>query len=97
MNAREHAESAIGRVLVVDDHAQARESMADVLRQAAHRVACCSSAAEALRLVQDERFDCIVTDLRMPGMTGLELLEVILKRRQRRGVISTPGRLVKPS
>ena len=42
---------AAGRVLVVDDHRQARESMADVLRQSGHRVECCSSAAEALQLL----------------------------------------------
>ncbi len=56
-----------GRVLVVDDHPQARESMADILRQAGHAVDCCSSAAEALQVVDREAFDCIVTDLRMPG------------------------------
>jgi len=37
-----------GRVMVVDDNRQARESMADVLRQSGHEVACCSSA-EKLR------------------------------------------------
>src|SRR5207244_3538871 len=40
----------VGRVLVVDDHPQARESMADILRQAGHRVECVSSAVEALLL-----------------------------------------------
>ncbi len=70
-----------GHVLVVDDHLQARESMADVLRQAGHQVACCSSAAEALNVVRRERFDCIVTDLKMPGMSGMELI-VQLERRQ---------------
>ena len=70
-----------GRVLVVDDHLQARESMADVLRQAGHRVDCCSSAAEALQVVRRESFDCIVTDLKMPGMNGVEFI-VQLERRQ---------------
>jgi len=70
-----------GRVLVVDDHPQARESMADILRQAGHLVDCCSSAAEALQVVQREAFDCIVTDLRMPGMNGVEFI-VHLEKRQ---------------
>lgn len=73
--------SAPGRVLVVDDHAQARESMTDVLRQAGHRVACCSSAAEALQVVQREKFDCVITDLKMPGMNGVEFI-VQLEQRQ---------------
>ena len=75
------AGDASGRVLVVDDHPSARESMADVLRRAGHRVDCCSSAAEALQVVQAESFDCIVTDLKMPGMNGVELI-VQLERRQ---------------
>jgi len=70
-----------GRVLVVDDHLQARESMADVLRQAGHQVDCCSSAAEALRVVERESFDCVVTDLKMPGMNGVEFI-IQLERRQ---------------
>jgi DNA-binding NtrC family response regulator len=66
---------AAGRVLVVDDELHARESMADVLRQAHHQVECCSSGAEALCLIRGRRFDCVVTDLKMPGMSGLELIQ----------------------
>ncbi len=73
--------SPTGRVLVVDDHTQARESMAEVLRRAGHQVACCSSAVEALQVVQRENFDCIVTDLRMPGMSGLEFIVHLEQRR----------------
>lgn len=63
-----------GRVLVVDDHRQARESMTDVLQQAGYDLESCSSAAEALRILDDRAFDCIVTDLMMPGMSGLEFI-----------------------
>ncbi len=63
-----------GGVLIVDDHRDARESMAEVLRLAGHAATTCSSAAEALRLLTRESFDCIVTDLRMPGMSGLEFI-----------------------
>lgn len=70
-----------GRVLVVDDHRQARESIADVLRRAGHQVACSSCAAEALQVIERESFDCIVTDLKMPGMNGVEFI-VQLEHRQ---------------
>ena len=68
-------------MLVVDDHRQARESMADVLRQVGHDVSCCSSAAEALQVVEAETFDCVVTDLKMPGMTGIEFIVQLERRR----------------
>ncbi|MHC4176988.1 MAG: sigma-54-dependent transcriptional regulator, partial [Planctomycetota bacterium] len=70
-----------GRILVVDDHAPARESMADALGQAGHQVHCCSSAAEALQVLGRESYDCVVTDLKMPGMNGLEFIVHLEQRR----------------
>lgn len=75
------AASAGGRVLVVDDHAQARESVAFTLRQAGHVVQSVSSAVEGLKQLEREAFDVIVTDLKMPGMTGLEFLAELKRRR----------------
>ncbi|MEX0936784.1 MAG: sigma-54 dependent transcriptional regulator [Pirellulales bacterium] len=75
---------AAGRVLVVDDHQAARESIADVLRHTGHQVECRGSAREALRVLQDDAFDVVVTDLQMPGMSGLEFIQHV--QRQRMGV-----------
>ena len=68
------------RVLVIDDHLQARESMADVLRRAGHQVETLASAIEALKILERESFDVIVTDLQMPGMTGLEFIRHLHER-----------------
>jgi DNA-binding NtrC family response regulator len=76
-----------GRVLVVDDHDQARQSMAEVLRCAGHEVTCCSSAAEALSRLGEGGADCVVTDMKMPGMSGLELIQQIEQRRLRVQVV----------
>ncbi len=76
-----------GRVLVVDDHLQARESMAFVLRQAGHQVDGCSSAAEAIQVIDRETFDCIITDLRMPGMNGVEFIIQLEQRRYGAAVV----------
>ncbi|MDZ4782437.1 MAG: sigma-54 dependent transcriptional regulator [Planctomycetia bacterium] len=73
--------AAHGRVLVVDDHRQARESVADALRIAGHRVQGVSSAVEALKLIGEESFDVIITDLQMPGMDGLEFIRELERRR----------------
>ncbi|QDT69743.1 Transcriptional regulatory protein ZraR [Planctomycetes bacterium MalM25] len=73
--------TANGRVLVVDDHATARESVADVLRHVGHEATACSSGAEALVALRDGAFDVVVTDLQMPGMSGLELIREIERRR----------------
>jgi DNA-binding NtrC family response regulator len=69
------------RVLVVDDHARARESVADVLRCAGYDVAMCASAIEALSRLAARPVDVVVTDLQMPGMDGLEFIREIERRR----------------
>ena len=63
-----------GSVLIVDDHANARRSVADILGHVGCETVCCASAAEALTLCQQRSFDCILTDLQMPGMSGLEFI-----------------------
>ncbi len=79
MNQKTKSEQPM-RVLVVDDHASAREAVSDVLRQAGYDVATCGSATEALgRLALP--MDVIVTDLQMPGMNGLEFIREIERRR----------------
>jgi DNA-binding NtrC family response regulator len=73
-NNRQHDEKSTGCVLVVDDHRTARESIAETLEQSGPEVSGCSSAAEALNILEREKFDCIVTDFKMPGMNGVEFI-----------------------
>jgi DNA-binding NtrC family response regulator len=70
----------VGRILVVDDNARARQSMADVLRHSGHDVYACSSASEALQL-ELQSFDLVITDLQMPGMTGLDFIRTMSERK----------------
>jgi DNA-binding NtrC family response regulator len=80
---RQGAEAAHlpGRVLVVDDHAAARESVIDVLRQAGYEVRGLASAVEAVALLERQAPDVVITDLQMPGMDGLEFIRQIAQRR----------------
>lgn len=69
-----------GRILIVDDHTAARESVADVLRHAGYQVADAASAVEALPMLERGSYDVVVTDLQMPGMDGLEFIRQISQR-----------------
>ena len=64
-------------VLLVDDHPEVRSSLCDFLQQLGHRGIQASSGEEALRLVSERRPGLVVSDLRMPGMSGLELLNAL--------------------
>jgi two-component system, LuxR family, response regulator FixJ len=61
-------------VHVIDDDDAVRESVEFMLRTAAFDVKTYDSATAFLKLLPDIRFGCIVTDIRMPEMSGLDLL-----------------------
>ena len=81
------SKNAAAQVLIVDDHHQTRESMAFVLHQAGHAVESCSSAAEALNRLAARQYDCLITDLKMPGMSGIELIVELETRRVRLPIV----------
>jgi len=65
------------RILVVDDEAVVREGVRRILENDRYSVESCSSGRAALDLMQIKDFDMVITDLKMPGMSGLEVLKTI--------------------
>lgn len=66
-----------GRILVVDDEAVIREGVRRSLEKAGCRVETSASGHLAMEALQASSFDVVITDLKMPGMSGLELLGAI--------------------
>jgi DNA-binding NtrC family response regulator len=64
-------------ILCVDDEPAIGLVVSDTLEQAGHRVMTANSVPEALRLLEKERVDLILSDYRMPGLTGLEFLSLL--------------------
>jgi len=65
------------RLLVVEDNDIERESIVELLGHDDIELAAVSTGKEAMRALLDRPFDCVVLDLRLPDMTGFELLEQI--------------------
>ncbi len=66
---------ASGTVLVVDDEASNRLSMERILRKEGYTVLSAAGGSEALTLLRKENVALLLTDLKMPGMSGIELLK----------------------
>ncbi|HEY6837798.1 MAG TPA: sigma-54 dependent transcriptional regulator [Geobacteraceae bacterium] len=69
------------RILVVDDELSMREFLSILLEREGYRADAVSSAGEALQLLENESFDLVISDVNMPGMDGLALLERVKKLR----------------
>jgi len=66
-------------LLLIDDDPNTLASLARAFRMAGHEAAVCDNATRAMEMVRGDRFDLILSDVVMPGKTGLELLEELKK------------------
>lgn len=70
-------------ILAVDDEPHMRRLLEISLRQAGYRALSAGNGREALALIQEQQIDLVVSDLHMPGMSGLVLLENLRKQYER--------------
>lgn len=78
-------------LLVVDDEALARQNLSHMFRKEGYRVTACADGAAALAALERERFEVVLTDLRMPGIDGMALLKVCREQHQGTKVIMLTG------
>lgn len=69
------SDTSIYPVLILDDEIAVLHSLRETLERAGFHIVTCASPLKALELVRDNTFSVILTDMRMPEMTGLEFLE----------------------
>ena len=68
------------KILVVDDEANIRSSLQKVLEREDYVVSTAATAEEALQLLEKGTYHVVLTDQKLPGMNGLELLHIIKER-----------------
>jgi len=66
-------------LLLIDDDPNTLASLARAFRLAGHEATVCDNASRAVELVRAEHFDLILSDVVMPGKSGMELLEDLKK------------------
>lgn len=80
-----------GKILLVDDETNIRVGLKAILQKDGHEVQDVSSAAAALTLLSNYDVEAAVLDIRMPGMSGTELLSAIKAKRPHLAVVMLTG------
>lgn len=75
------------RILVVDDEPGMQIALREVLQRQGHEIKLAGDGAEALMLLENEAFDLILSDVRMPEVSGLDLLDKIRLRQLKTPVV----------
>ncbi len=68
------------KILVVDDSVQVCKALSDILKASGYAVRTAPSAERALQITEADRFDLVITDLKMTGMNGMDLAKKIFER-----------------
>jgi CheY-like chemotaxis protein len=79
------------RILLVEDEALIRLGTADTLGDLGHRVLEAEDAAQALNVLESQPVDLMITDIRLPGMSGVELAATARRRRPELRVVFASG------
>jgi len=69
------------RLLIVDDDQGMRENLAELFGSLGYEVRTAANTPEALGILEEQDVDLLLTDYKMPGPTGVELIEAARKRR----------------
>ena len=77
---REDAEPAVttrARILIVDDNVEVTQTLRQMLENASHQVTTATDGEEGLRKCRESRFDIVITDIGMPGLSGWDVSKAI--------------------
>ena len=80
MSNYDSAVTNLGRVLFVDDDSSVLNVIRDTLFQTEFEIITAPSGHEAIELINQEHIDLIISDIRMPEMDGIQLLETVKKK-----------------
>src|SRR5829696_4856604 len=73
--------ASVPRILVIDDDQGVRDSMARMLRGAGFNVEIATTGEEGVAAAKGNAFDVILSDMRMPGISGIEVLQKLREQR----------------
>ena len=78
-------------ILLIDDEAIALDNLSHVLEREGHRITACKDGAEGMAALAREDFDLVLTDLKMPGVDGMEVLRQVRQKHTDTPVVMITG------
>lgn len=69
-----------GNLLLIEDEEELSESMKELLEDEAQEIFVANNGAEALIIIQENKIDCVVSDIKMPIMDGLKFMQIARER-----------------
>ena len=81
----------MAKILVIDDERSIRNTLKDILEFEKHEVALAGDGQTGLDAAQSESFDIIFSDIKMPGMDGIELLTMLKEKEVEAPVVMISG------
>jgi DNA-binding NtrC family response regulator len=75
------------KILIVDDESEMRVALETTLKREKFQLTCAEDGKKALDTLEDEDFDLVLTDVRMPKLNGLELLRAVKEKSPKTQVV----------
>jgi len=82
------------RILIADDDAEMRDEVAEILKDEGYEVRTVGDGKAVLKLIKKQKFDALLLDLKMPVMTGFELLKELDAKKIRIKTIVLTGSIL---
>lgn len=79
------------KIVYIEDNVELRASIGALMEGEGRTVTCCATAEEALALDAQNRFDLVVTDVSLPGLSGTDLARQLLKSAPDRWIVLCTG------
>ena len=81
----------MSKILVIDDQKSIRNTLKDILEYEKHEVVLAENGLQGLELFDNDKFDIVLCDIKMPEMDGLEVLQKIMEKSSDTPVIMISG------
>lgn len=78
------------KILLVDDDLLVLKTVTNLLQSKGYEVSACKTGAEAVNAFKNQRFDLVITDVRMPGQDGVRTIKLIRENEKASGSLRTP-------